>query len=103
MKKLFLPFLCLITIYSCSNDDDVNIINNNTPIIEDLVYSEAVDGDLSNDSNAPTTIMVTAGDNRVVSDQMSGNTDYFTIVVPDGHQLAQIVLDTYDGADPAFI
>lgn len=109
MKNLIPILLCLIVVYSCSSDDDNPTVDNptvdnvDTTNVENLVYNEAVDGDLSNDNSAPTVITFAPGDNRIISDQIAGNADYFTVTVPDGYQLAQINVDNYEASDPAFI
>jgi len=102
MKKLIPFFLILIISYSCSSDDG-NESDNMIPEINTIVYDESVDGDLSNSNSTPTTIEFTPGDNIVISNQMSGNADYFTVVIPDGYQLAEINLDSYIAPDRAFI
>jgi len=71
--------------------------------VQNVVYNETNDGDFSNDNLAPTVVNFTAGDNRIISDQISGNTDYFTFVIPAGYQLTQINLDSFDVPDPGFI
>jgi len=97
MKKLYPLFLSLAIMYSCNSDDDLTPSNDNNNIIENLIYDEANDGDLSNDGTAPTVITLTKGDNIIVSNQESGNPDYFTFTVPEGYELSALNVDDYDG------
>jgi len=71
--------------------------------VDNVVFDESTDGDLSDDSSAPTSIAFSAGDNIVISDQVSGNADYFTFTIPTGYQLAEINLDNYTASDAGFI
>jgi hypothetical protein len=60
-----------------------------------LVYHEGIQGDLSNDRLAPTTLMLGNGDSTVIGAARSGNIDYLSIVVPGGSQLDAILLAAY--------
>ena len=106
MKKMIFFFLSILFLYSCGGDDNNN---SNDPIddpvdeIENLVYSESVNGDLSNTNTAPSSITFAAGNNRVVAEQSSDNTDYFTFEVPEGYELSEIIVDDFDIADDGFI
>ena len=59
------------------------------------VYSEAVNGDLSNDGLNPTAIGLTAGSNDIIGTTGGGtapNTrDYFTVTVPSNLRLVSLV------------
>ena len=64
----------------------------------DVVYDEAIDGELSADPNAPTFISVGEGDNTViaVTDQDGDDRDIFTFNVADGYQLVGVILDIFN-------
>ncbi len=61
-----------------------------------VVYDESVSPDLSNDGLAPTSVSIAAGSNQIFGE--TGNTgtetdrDYFTVTIPTGFALAQLVL-----------
>lgn len=61
-------------------------------------WNEAIDGDLSNDPLAPTFVALAVGSTTVwgtTGRDVPGGTvdrDYFTITVPDGHQLDAMLL-----------
>jgi hypothetical protein len=60
----------------------------------DTIYSESINGDLSNDGLNPTGILVGAGSN-IISGPTGGSTagfrDYFTIFVPSNLQLVSLI------------
>lgn len=60
----------------------------------DTIYSESINGDLSNDGLNPTGILVGAGSN-IISGTTGGSTagfrDYFTIFVPSNLQLVSLI------------
>lgn len=73
-------------------------------------YFESVRGDISNDRLAPTVLRMTPGDNLVSglfgpSDEPGiPDRDYLSIIVPEGHSLASIVLVGADiGGSVSFI
>lgn len=70
-------------------------------VTENVVYDEGVDGDLSLDNNAPTVIEFTPGDNRVISTQMQtvDQANFFTFQIPEGYQLSELIVDSYEGSD----
>ena len=116
MKKLIYVFALLSMIIACSDDDSITEepeeaeeqMDDPVPDVEDLVFDENTDGDLSNDNTAPTAITLQQGNNRIVANQVgddSRDVDYFTITVPDGFQLSELVLDAYeaDDSNPAFL
>lgn len=68
------------------------------------LYSEATGGDLSNEAAAPTALTAVAGGNVLRATSAQGDREYFSIVVPAGHQLDAIVVDAYQSTDErAFI
>ena len=64
----------------------------------DVVYDEAIDGELSADPNAPTFINVGEGNNTViaVTDQDGDDRDIFTFNVAEGYELVGVLLDIFD-------
>lgn len=72
-----------------------------------IVWNELLEGDLSGDRFAPTSLLVAAGSNELLG-VMAGATggpggtidrDYFTITIPSGHVLSSIVLGVYISPD----
>ncbi|MEM6562510.1 MAG: PEP-CTERM sorting domain-containing protein [Planctomycetota bacterium] len=63
-----------------------------------VVYDEAVDGDLSGDQSAPTSIVFSLGSNEIVANIAGGGfeRDVFSFVVPAGLQIDSLVLTQYD-------
>jgi len=108
MKKIILLSFSLALIYSCGSDDDGDSsTDDNAPIepttMQDFAFNEPTEGDLSDDATSPTTVIFAPGDNRVLARQEDGDVDYFTVLIPDGYQLAQINVENYEAADDAFI
>ena len=119
MKKLIYVFALLSMIIACSDDDSITEepeeaeeaeeqMDDPVPDVEDLVFDENTDGDLSNDNTVPTAITLQQGNNRIIANQVgvdSRDVDYFTITVPNGFQLSELVLDVYEAEDnnPAFL
>ena len=69
----------------------------------DVVYDEAVDGDLSDDPNAPTAIsFLSPGTSTVIftTDGLGDDRDIFTFNVAEGYQLTGIILDLF-ATEPA--
>ena len=69
----------------------------------DVVYDEAVDGDLSDDPNAPTAIsFLSPGTSTVIftTDGLGDDRDIFTFNVAEGYQLSGIILDLF-ATEPA--
>ena len=64
----------------------------------EIVFDEAVDGDLSDNYLAPTVIEFTGAENTVVfsTDREGDDRDLFTFNVAEGFQLTGIVLDLFD-------
>lgn len=62
-------------------------------------WNEGVDGDISDDRLAPTTINLAAGSNLVSASQQGNafgrDVDYLTTVVPTGGQLSQLIVTGY--------
>ena len=70
----------------------------------DVVWDEAVNGELSDDYLAPTQLDFTQGLNTVIftTDREGDDRDIFTFEVGDGLELTGIILDLFDtnGSDP---
>ncbi len=69
-----------------------------------IIWNEFVQGDLSDDRFRPTTITLTAGESTMTGEVVAGDRDFFTLIVPDGLRLSQLILRDYFSSDPlAFI
>ena len=66
-------------------------------------YDETIDGDLSGDANNPTSISVVNGSNIVCASSTAGDLEYFTIVVPPGATLDEIVLTSFTSLGVGFL
>ncbi len=64
----------------------------------DVVYDEAVDGELSATPDAPTMVNVLAGSNTVnfTTDQQGDDRDIFTFNVAEGFELTGVILELFD-------
>ena len=73
-------------------------------VAADVVWDEAVDGELSDDYLAPTALDFAAGSNTVIftTDDKGDDVDIFFFNVADGLQLSGIILDSFvtNGDDP---
>ena len=72
----------------------------------EIVYDEAMMGELSEDNTRPTPIFfqVQPGTNTVVGEIVSGTADIFTFEIAEGYQLSSLVLSAYDPpADRMFV
>jgi len=63
------------------------------------IWDESIDGDLSGDQLAPTVLVVGVGANSITGVTQTGDVDFFTFTVPDGANLAQVILTSFDSAD----
>jgi hypothetical protein len=68
-------------------------------VVAAVVWDEQTNGDLSNDRSVPTSIALSAGTNSLRAVMPISDLDYFTIVVPSGHELSSLVLASYVGDD----
>jgi PEP-CTERM motif-containing protein len=67
-------------------------------------YDETIDGDVSGDRLAPTTLITSFGSNTLSATVVQGDLDYLHISVPAGLALGSIVLTALNSADDvAFI
>src|SRR5262245_4677995 len=62
-------------------------------------YNEGVDGDLSGNQAAPTSISLDPGSNMVTATSVSGDLEYFTMNIPSGFQLSAVTLVSYVSVD----
>lgn len=66
-----------------------------------VVYNEPVDGEISGDRLAPTSITLGGvGDNFVVFAVSLGDLDFFTVTIPSGLAVSELVLTDYESDDP---
>ena len=68
----------------------------------DLMWDEAIDGDISGDYTAPTQMFTKGTNNHVIFTTVGGtpqDREYFTFTVDAGFQLSAIILDQFD-TDP---
>ncbi len=72
-----------------------------------VLHSEPINGDLSNDRFAPTSLTAEVGLNQVIGLTVTTagvtDLDYFTLIVPPGLSLDAMILSNYDGAAIAFV
>lgn len=73
-----------------------------TPALAQVIWDEAINGDLSNDQLAPTPLTLNPGQNSIIA-KMSGTTsdprDWVSLTVPAGFQLSGVVNSVYVSAD----
>ncbi|MEM9478839.1 MAG: PEP-CTERM sorting domain-containing protein [Verrucomicrobiota bacterium] len=62
-----------------------------------VVYDEGASGDLSSDNLSPTPIVLLPGSNDILGTTTSSplDRDFFTVTVPTGFELTQVILETY--------
>jgi hypothetical protein len=63
------------------------------------IWDEAVNGDLSGDRQAPTTLMLSPGSNELFATSVAGDLEYVTFTVPPGGTWTELVLRSYSGND----
>lgn len=72
------------------------------PAAADVIWDEAINGDLSNDHLNPTFLALAPGSNMVFGDttpEPQLDPDYFALVVPVGYELSSIIFEEYVSAD----
>jgi hypothetical protein len=62
-------------------------------------YNESIDGDLSGNRLAPTSINLDPGSNTVTATSVAGDLEYYTVTVPGGFELSAIPLVSYVSLD----
>ncbi len=62
-------------------------------------YDEAVNGDISGNRLAPTSLSLDPGSNPISGSVIAGDLDYLTVHVPAGYALAQLVLTSFVSTD----
>ncbi len=65
------------------------------PLPSPRMYDEAVDSDISGDMAAPMVMPLSEGMNLLSATSMTGDPEYVMVVVPDGFELASLVLQHY--------
>ena len=66
-------------------------------------YDEAIDGDISGDPNNPTVIDVAEGSNIVCASSTAGDIEYWTITIPEGGTLDEIMLTSFTSQRVGFL
>jgi hypothetical protein len=64
-----------------------------------VIWDEATQGDFSGDRTAPTSLTLALGSNSLLATTQSGDLEYVTINVPNGHLLSNLYLQSYSGND----
>ncbi|MEX2205275.1 MAG: PEP-CTERM sorting domain-containing protein [Myxococcota bacterium] len=62
-------------------------------------YSETVDGDMSGDGLAPSSLALEFGSNTISGSTLAGDLDYLTVHVPDGAVFAALILTVFGSTD----
>ena len=60
-----------------------------------VLFDEANDGEISDDSSNPLPLQLANGANRVRASVIVGDLDYVTVNVPAGQELSSITLEAY--------
>jgi MYXO-CTERM domain-containing protein len=63
------------------------------------IWDEGVDGDLANDTSAPTLVDLGIGTNTITGSSQLADIDVFTITVPDDATFVSLLLTTFTSAD----
>jgi hypothetical protein len=66
-------------------------------------YDEAVNGDLSGDRLNPTILTLTKGSNLITATSVTGDLEYFRLVVPGGKRLSAVVAVSNASPSVSFI
>jgi len=69
------------------------------PASADSIWDESVDGDLSDDRLAPTSLVLSLGTNSVTATSMQGDREYVTFSLAPGLSLSQLILVSYASVD----
>lgn len=69
------------------------------PLAAAVVYDEAVDGDLSGNRLAPTSLVLSTGINSISGTTVAGDLDYVTFSVPGGATLNSMTLASFTSTD----
>ncbi|MGF1478725.1 MAG: hypothetical protein ACFB4I_04470 [Cyanophyceae cyanobacterium] len=59
-----------------------------------LTYTEAVDGDISNDPENPSELLLSPGTTILSASTGNEDLEYLTVIIPDGFQLDSLVLES---------
>ena len=96
MKKIIIASLLICSLFllaACGGDGPSTVVKN---------YAESVDGDLSNNRERPTRFEIGTGttslSGTVIGEDDNGDKDpdYFTITVPEGGVLSELVLTNFE-------
>ena len=86
---------CSLLLAACGGGDTSTIVKN---------YAESVDGDLSNNPDRPTKFEIGTGTTSLSGtvigrdDNGEKDPDYFTITIPEGGVLSELVVTSYEAA-----
>ena len=71
------------------------------PLPAATVWNESINGDISNNRLAPTSVTLAPGSNDVIGSVQGSpsDIDYLTINVPSGDELSQIILESFTSTD----
>ena len=82
-----------------SDEIEVTLAFMLSPVNTTVTHAEVVDGDLSGDGNAPTTVPLNVGGNIVSGSSANFDADYFSVTVPTDHVLDAMLLFDYVSQD----
>ena len=69
------------------------------PAARAAVYTEELNGDMSNSGSGPSLLNLTIGSNTISATTMGGDQDYLRLSVPAGAAIQSLTLQTYAGND----
>ena len=69
------------------------------PAARAAIYTEAINGDLSNSGAGPSLLNLTVGSNTITATTQSGDQDYLRLSVPAGAAIQSLTLQSYAGND----
>lgn len=70
------------------------------PAVADVVWDEAVDGQLSTDRFSPTDFGdLSIGSNDVIGTTVSGISKFFTFTIAEGEQLSALIVESWESVD----
>ena len=75
------------------------LISLTAPTARAAIYTEASNGDMSNDRGGPSLLNLTVGNNTIGATTQGGDQDYLRLSVPAGAAIQSLTLQTYSGND----